>query len=103
MRWLLAALSVLSVGLCSCSAVERAGTLIGVTRQAPAVPPAPQPEPDHLELRSGAADFGARVLARVNVEGARPAGCSTRPRARRSWSAPTWEGRPSRGPSPRTP
>ena len=58
---------------CGCSVVERAGTLVGVSRQAPAVPPAPQPAPRHLELRSGAADFDARVLARVGVEGARPA------------------------------
>lgn len=56
--------------LAGCAVLDRAGGLIGIERTAPAVAPAPQPAPEHLELRSAAADFSARVLARVYAVGA---------------------------------
>lgn len=56
-----------------CSVLDRAGGLLTVETESAVVPPPPTLEPDHLELRSAAADFDARVLARVHVEGAPPA------------------------------
>jgi hypothetical protein len=70
--WLALAVGIV-LALTGCSAIDRAGGLLGVERRAPAVPPAPTPTAQHAELRSEAADFGARVLARVHVEGTPPA------------------------------
>jgi len=55
-----------------CGIPDRAGGLLSFEREAGAVPPAPQPTAEHLELRSAAADFSARVLARVHTMGAEP-------------------------------
>jgi hypothetical protein len=66
----IAMLFLLMLGAAGCSVLDRAGGLIGIERTAPAVAPAPQATPEHLELRSAAADFSARVLARVYAVGA---------------------------------
>lgn len=71
-------LLVAALALSGCSVLDRAagasgaGGLLSVESTAPRVEPPPEPAADHLELRSAAADFGARVLARVHTTGAEP-------------------------------
>lgn len=68
---LLAAVAlVASFALAGCGLLDRAGGLLSVQSTAPTVEPPPEPSAEHRELRSGAADFGAQVLARVHNLGA---------------------------------